>query len=695
MKELLSTGVSVDLTYNEENDALIGLIKGYAVAIKENLQTGSYGCLFWLREGEFTAITTAEEYLTDKQKLDPEYIKKFRVTEQGVAVALNRTNDDFMNISNLKRFIYDFTSSLSLNFYKNCCCECGKTENLAIYSADGVIAQACNECGAKYKFICAFEGGSPSFTPPTKSEPIASAPAATSFGETPTVPAPETTSFTGISAVAEEPKPTEADFGDFVLKEIPAELSPVQEERTAEEAATKEELEEAFSELAFTETKSEPVIPVLTELTAEEKEAEKAAAAELLEEFMYNEQEAVPNEPEEIPYEKEVSDEAMEELMFTEINREPISQPEEESKPIPAVDLSTADEFSQLLAGNSEEKQPEKPRSKLFEEAEREFAQEKARIEAEEKLHNPEDTIDNLLIDENGQIAIKEQEAENDNGASDVTEFRDNTDYGEDFDIEEIESTVEMPTVTTGHPQLEAEETPLEADGSVPLINPNSHREERHVSPVDGPDAVQPLEFAQSAITNETLSSGEEEVQLPPGYADGGNMSREDEPFKTVNTLPNYGSYAYKPVKYNDSSNIIMGIIGILVLGLVGTVVWVLAASVFDVISYWGSLLIVFSVFGGYRLAGGAMDKKGVVISFIMSLVMVSLGAITVSAIEVQQALEEIYGVTVSLSEGFEWLSALLEDEATRKSFVTNLGVSVIITLAADIITAIRLWRNT
>ncbi|MBO5265772.1 MAG: hypothetical protein J6B08_00590 [Ruminiclostridium sp.] len=665
MKELLSTGVNIGLEYHAETDALIGSIKGYAVAVKENLQTGSYGCLFWLRAGDYTAVTSAEEFLVERQKTNPEYIKKFRVAEQGVAVALNRVNDDFANVNNLKRFIYDFTASLSVNYYKNCCCECGKTENLAIYSADGVIAQACSECGAKYKFLMNLPDTSvPARMPMPAFNTVANEKPAESFIPTET------------NTVKAEPA-----FTEKINEEVKAE--PVFAE-TIKEEPVKSEIDEFI--LTEQEVKGQDSVPEFKEIVNEAPAEDKNEA---LQELMFDASEAVIEE--ETPAAvNDVSAEAMEELMFTEIKQEPVSEPEPE--PAPAVkyeDKDLADEFAQLLAG-TEEKESERPRSKLFEEAEREFAEEKARLEAEAKLHNPEDAIDNLLIDENGNMSVKENEAEEDDGSSDVTEFRDDSNDGDDFDIEEIESTVEMPTVTTGHPQLEAEETPLEEDGTVPLINPNSHREERHVSPVDGPDAVQPLEFSQ-VITNESLSEESRPI-TPPGYADASRMSREGADFR--NEVPQTNYVSYSSLGFSDSSNAFMGIIGALTLGLIGLVVWVLIANYLDTISYFGSLAIVVTVFGGYALAGRTLDKKGVVISFLISILMTIAGVVAVSVFEIQGGLEETFHATTSFFEAFEWFKYSLNDELAKRTFLINLGVSLLITVITGLVSAARAWKN-
>ena len=576
MKELLNTGVSLPLEYNEKYDALIGKVKEYSVAVKENLETASYGCLFWIKEGDFSAITDAQEYLTDAQKLDPAYIKKFRVTAQGAAVALNRVDDSFLNVSQLKKFIFDFAASLSLNFYQNCCCECGGTHDLAIYSAGGVIAQACSACGSKYEYICECDG----------------------------------------------------KIGNKPAAEKPAE----------------------------------------------------AAVPEPLKETAVEEKQAADN-----------GEDSLDDFVLTEIKQEPAAKAEP-SAPVHNEKTESMEEINSLLVGSEEEKEPERPKSKLFEEAEREFEAEKARLAAEMPQYNLENEMNELLIDDSGAIAIKEIVPESDDGSADVTEIHDDSNDGEDFDVDEIESTVTKATVTTGHPQLTAEETPLEKDGSVPLINPNSHREERHVSPVDGPDAVQPLEFGQAAIICENLDASEKE-ELSPGYASGNDMGREGEGVASpppYNPTYNYSSYS-KKVVFADSSNAVMGIIGVLVLGFIGVAVWVFLGNVLDVISYWGSLAIVASVYGGYNLAGGALDKKGIIISFIMSLLMTVLGVAVVGAIDMVQALEEVYHVNVSIMEGFRWF---VGSSVALESYGANFGISLVITLIADIIMAVRMWKK-
>lgn len=647
MKELLNTGVNLPLEYDSGTDTLIGKIKDYSVAIKENLETGSYGCLFWVKEGDFKAITDVEEFLTDRQKAEPEYIKKFRVTELGAAVALNRTNDDFANINNLKRFLFDFASNLSLNFYKNCCCECGKTEGLALYTAEGgVIAQFCKACCTGYTLLLGIDNDE---------EPLNSAlPSFASAAEP-------------LKEVIPEPAAQISSFGFGEIKSE-AEKNVIKEASSAAEeapAASDEDLNKEFAELMAAEE------PVDTEVVKLEAPMEKENDSEdVLSEFILTEIEQKASEAEE------------------NVIAEPMVRSEENNN----------ESIDALLFTGETPKEPERPKSKLFEEAEREFAEEQARLAAEAEKNPPENLLTDLLISENGEIAIKETEPEVDDGSADVTEFRDDSNDGEDFDVEEIESTVIQATVTTGHPQLAAEETPLEKDGSVPLINPNSHREERHVSPVNGPDAVQPLEFAQP-ITNEVLGDTAEKSELPPGYAGGDNMDRTPEPFKT--SRPYNRAYeaadryqSMRTIRYAERSNAFMGVIGTLVFGFIAILIWTLAAGTTEVAAYWGSLVVVAAAFCGYRVAGRSLDKKGIVISFVMSLIFAILGVIVLSTVGTQIMLSETLFVEASLVESFEWFIGTLGTTADISAIATDFAVPFIIVLVADIVVSIAAWRK-
>ncbi len=644
MRELLNTGVNIGLDYYDGYDALIGQIKGYSVAVKENLSTGSYGCLFWARKGEFGTLTTAGQYLEEQKQKNPEFIKKFMVNDTGVAVALTRSSDDFANVNNLKRFIYDFTTELSRNNYVNCCCECGSAENLSIYDTDGAVAQACPSCGVKYIFICACKNSSSA--------------SLSSFGAS--VASEKTETSTADVAVA---------YAEASASEKAAILTPVEESAVVSE---EKKGESPFAEFEYRrEEKKEESAPAPVSSAAEEEFS--------LKEFEYNPEEKIVEEPI-----NEVKEEPadLSALMFDEADKEEVS----ETQTIEPAENTPEENFDTFLYEEAKP-EPERPRSLIFEQAEREFAEEKARMAAEEARLDRE--VDNLLI-ENGDIVLKEITPETDDGSNDVTEVYDDSNDGEDFDIEEIESTVEMPTVTTGHPQLEAEETPLEADGSVPLINPNSHREERHVSAVDGPDAVQPLDYGQARVTYEKLSD-----ETAPRFSagDGINRGYNNTTPPPYNPASAHSSYT-RSASFADDSNVPMGIIGALVMGLIGLVIWIAFAHFLDIISVWGCLAIIFTVYGGYYLGGRSLDKKGIVISFILTLVMVFAGVVGMSVFDVMADFKEEYDLAISFADAFEWTIGSLDVEVTRKAFVTNAVISMGATLIGNIIAAVNFWKK-
>ena len=653
MKELLNTGVNLPLDYDAATDALIGQVKGYSVAVKENLATASYGCLFWIREGDYTAITTAEEYLREKQKAAPDFIKKFMVSETGVAVALNRLNDDFANVNNLKRFIFDFVSSLSVNYYKNCCCECGTVANLALYTAEGTIAQACSACGAKYQFLRAVECEVQAAAP---AEPEAI------VEEKEEIPAQETE-----TPVAEEiPALTEIHKEENYIENL---LTPVEEPKA-------EQQNESFESL---------LTPV------EEPKAEQQN--EEIDNLLFSAEESAAEEKEEssdkVDLQKNETADDFSEFMVNESEQEPAAEISEKevTKQQPAAN------FDSLLIGEDEVEKSEPVKSALFEQIEREYAAEQAKLEAEAPQQQNEENLNDLLLDDKGEFTLKEIEPEVDDGSSDVTEFHDDSNDGEDIEVDEIESTVTAPTVTTGHPQLTAEETPLEEDGSVPLINPNSHREERHVSPVDGPDAVQPLELAAS-ITHEDLGSLPE-IQLPPGYATGDNMERDvPDTIYPPPYEPTYDYSSYDKIKFRSGSNAFMGIIGTLVFGLIGLAVWVAIVVLTGNISPWGSVAVVPAVFLGYRIAGRAFDKKAIVISIIMSLLFAVAGVFVTNAIDSMNVLSETFFTETTIRDGMNWIMNSLGNAESMKIIVSNGMISLVVTLVADIVAAVVAWKN-
>lgn len=646
MQELLNTGVSFTLEYNEKENAMLGQIKGYSAAVRENIETRSYGCLLWAKSG-ISGGESLEAYLDEQKRTRAELVKNFRVTSSGMAIALNRTDDPYTNITALKRFLYDLAGFLSKNAYVNCCCECGAESGLGIYSTGKGIAQVCSSCGEKYSLIMKVDS-----------------------------PAPKT-----VAAPAQ----TETLSLDNYVQELRQHSEQAEPQQVAEKPMN-DDISMLLSEIKHEQPTDEPVEE---EMFLKEKTEEDTAA---LSELMFDENDV--QEEEEKPAEsKNIS---IDSLLFTEFTEQkPIEDKPREYDCTPLSERLD-NEMGALLAGNVQEKRPEPPKSKIFEEAEREFAEEQVELHKNE----PEKfDINDLLLNESGEIELKEIEPVVDDGTV-VTEVHDDSNYGEDIDVEELVSQVNAPTATTGHPQLSAEETPLEKDGSVPLVNPTANREERMVSPANGPDAVTPLEskFAQP-ITAENAQTGEK--TFAPGFADSTNMIDRDAPVNfgasaaPYDPSSNYSSYVRaNGAAFKSNSNAATGIIGALVGGMLGAAVWIALGTWLNIISGWFGIILTAAVFGGYHLLGREMDKKGIIISAVATIIFMIISVLGMAVADVQQVFAE-YDVEMSIADALEMVGYLSELSPDVKSeLIENFIFSSLITLISVISTSVKLWKT-
>ena len=123
-------------------------------------------------------------------------------------------------------------------------------------------------------------------------------------------------------------------------------------------------------------------------------------------------------------------------------------------------------------------------------------------------------------------------------------------------------------------------------------------------------------------------------------------------------------------------------------------IIWIVIAHFLDIISVWGCLAIIFTVYGGYYLGGRALDKKGIVISFVLTLVMVFAGVVGMSVFDVMADFKAEYDISLSFMQAFNWTVEALGVEATRNAFISNMAVSMLATLVGDIITAVNYWKR-
>ena len=781
MKELLNTGVSLNLEYCAEIDGLIGCIKNYSVAVRENNETGSYGILLWVKKGEFDAITTVRDYLADRVTSDPETVKNFRVQERGVAVALRKIEDPYKNARTIKHFLADLTGILSVNFYRSCCHKCGKTEELGIYLDNGVPSQYCSVCGEGkeiLKVIPEVNGAeAPSVDESIKKEEIAEPVSLSAEAETAeTAETADTAETAVVEETAETAEDTEAETVQYKEKteEMPAVDVPVKSEEkrddisvliaagdyskppenfkpAAEIPAQKETHDDINVLLAAGDYSKPPEMPkpavdasaqgtetyedinkllaekdyskpVEEQMPAVEIPAQSEESNDDINELLAAEGDSVAEEEMpavEIPAQSEEPDEEVNALLATEkdsVTEEQMpavevpaqsEEPDEEvnallateedsavEEQMPAVEAPENTDISSLMMGGEEEKKDEyvPPRSELFERMEREYLEEqKNASRVEEDNDYSEFMVTPLDYTGTKDDEIKVVETNNEAvGHSDevaVTEIRDDSNDGEDIDVTEIESTVNKPTETTGHEQLTALETPLDEDGNVPLMNPNSESDDNIPSPVDGPDAIRP---SVSTKPMPRVVEVDEPREIPPGYAEPISNPREE--IQKINEQPRpYTAPAYvAPINWGTpKSNPVMGIIGALVFAAIAVAAWVFIARI-EYISFLGSIVLVAGVYGGYRLASGSIGKTGKVICTVLSVLFSVAGYLAALVINVQINIHEIFGYNISFLNAIEWAAK----EYCGNIFVLIYGAaSLLIAVIAAIITNTKIAK--
>lgn len=743
MKELLNTGVSLNLEYCAEIDGLIGCIKNYSVAVRENNETGSYGLLLWVKKGEFDAITTVRDYLADRVTSDPDTVKNFRVQERGVAVALRKIEDPYKNARTIKHFLADLTGILSVNFYRSCCHKCGKTEELGIYLDNGVLSQYCSVCGEGkeiLKVIPEVNGAeAPSVDESIKKEEIAEPVSLSAEAET-----AEAAETAVVEETAETAEATEAETAQDEEKaeEMPAVDVPVKSEEkrddisvliaagdyskppenfkpAAEITAQKETHDDINVLLAAGDYSKPPEMPkpavdasaqgaetyedinkllaekdyskpVEEQMPAVEIPAQSEESNDDINELLAAEGDSVAEEEMpavEIPAQSEEPDEEVNALLATEED----SAAEEQ---MPVVEAPENTDISSLMMDGEEEKKDEyvPPRSELFERMEREYLEEQKNASGvEEDNDYSEFMVTPLDLSGTKEDELKVVETNNEvighNAEIAVTELRDDSNDGEDIDVTEIESTINKPTETTGHEQLTALETPLDEDGNVPLMNPNSESDDNRPSPVDGPDAIRP---SVSTKPMPRVVEVDEPREIPPGYAEPISNPREE--IQKINEQPRpYTAPAYvAPINWGTpKSNPVMGIIGALVFVAVAIAAWVFIARI-EYISFLGSILLVAGVYGGYRLAGGSIDKTGKVICTVLSVLFSVAGYLAALIINVQINVHEIFGYNISFLNAIEWAAK----EYCGNIFVLIYGAaSLLIAVIAAIITNTKIAK--
>ena len=695
MKELLETGAAGDLEYCENCDALIGKINGLAVAIKENDQTKSYGCLIWVGPEDKADPDAAKNYLEEQAIDKPHIIKHFRVAGRGAAIALVKYNDPVRNIGNINRLMSEISDGLFARSYVNCCYRCGSTEKLSLYSDNGVPVLYCTDCG-RGTVLRSFGGKAV----PEREAPVISA------------DDPLLGSLLADGTGEAEPEPQKNVFN----ADPTADLSGLMFDASAEE-----------------EVKTAPPRSELFEAAQREFEEQKKLQAEEADDFLNSllfvagDEKPAEKEPEpkltvSAPTEADISE--LGGLMYdgTE-SEETAEQPDAEEKAAENANIdnlmydANADAFGN---GGSWEETPA--------------------VETQAPAASGSE-IDGLMVGgidsvtavtaigrgegEDLQVETQEEEYVGLDDSIEVTEIHDDSNDGEDIEITALDSKLGAPTDTQGA-ELEAGETPLEADGSVPLVNPNSGFADVRPSSAFGPGAVRAYSagsyeganIAEEPVGFDGRKKGSAPVRDPRLGDEMGARSRDfrsqqvSEPALHRRKVEQHKvsgnaksstntNYSYTAV-YGSKG--VVGTIAAVIFALVGAGMWCGVGYLLDMLGGFSedttslitavcAFLPALFAFVGYRIGGDYFDKKGILISVIVTILFDAIGAFALFVTSELRWTAQQYGFSVSLDKAFERVGEGLAGTSTEVAIYGRLliiAVVMVISLAAGFVVANR-----
>ena len=692
MKELLETGAAGDLEYCESCDALIGTIKGLAVAIKENDQTKSYGCLIWVGPDSGADPDAASEFLAAQAAEKPHIIKHYRVAGKGAAIALVKYNDAERNIANINRLMGEISDGLFAHSYSNCCYRCGSKEKLSLYSDNGVPVMYCSDCG-RGTVLRSFGG---------KAVPEREAP----------VIAADDPMLGGLLADGTEEEVTEPK-NNTVAADDNIDLSAL-----------------LFAGVEEEEKKPAPPRSELFEAAQREFEEQKKL-------------------------EKQEPDTALDSLMFVAGE----DKAEEETEPAVTVNAPTESDISDLgglMYDGTETVEEEQPAAeeKAAENADINILMYDAQEEADETV--PEQRIpavemqapaasgseiDGLMVGEIDEVtavtaigrgegedlrvAAQEEEYVGLDDKVQVTAIHDDSNDGEDIEVTELDSRLGAPTETEGD-VLEANDTPLEEDGSVPLVNPNSGFADVRPSSAFGPGAVRAYaagsyegaNIAEEPVGFDGRRKGSAPVSDPRLGDEMGGRSRNfreqqvSDPalhrrkVEQHRVSGNAKSSTHTNYSYTagNASKGVVGAVAAAIFGLVGAGLWSGIGYLLDALGTFDqntasliiavcSFLPTLFVFVGYRIGGDYFDKKGIIISSVVSVVFDVIGALALFVTSELRWTAQEYGFSVSLDKAFERMGTGIAGGETDVAIYGRLliiAVIMVISLAAGIIVANR-----
>ena len=143
-----------------------------------------------------------------------------------------------------------------------------------------------------------------------------------------------------------------------------------------------------------------------------------------------------------------------------------------------------------------------------------------------------------------------------------------------------------------------------------------------------------------------------------------------------------------KPIK----SNIVSGLVGAFIGSLLGVALWILIYKLGYIAGIAGALIVIASM-RGYEILGKGLDRKGVVLCTILSLIMVFIANKLSWSMEAYIAFKE-QGVGVSFFDIYRNLNNLLKEFEITSSYYKDLAIGYTLFIIAGVSDIVRAFRN-
>ena len=155
-------------------------------------------------------------------------------------------------------------------------------------------------------------------------------------------------------------------------------------------------------------------------------------------------------------------------------------------------------------------------------------------------------------------------------------------------------------------------------------------------------------------------------------------MSNLGESYTQIeNDTTGYG----KPIKKVED-NVLTGTIGAFLGSLIGVALWIGVGLIGYIAAICGIVLAI-STIKGYQLFGGKLNKKGIFITILITIVMVFVSQYLSLTLDAYNELKTDYDITIF--EALQMMPELLTDSEISRNFYLNLGLGYVFTIAGSV----------